>query len=113
MADTAWIALTSKERSMLTDALAALSGSAIHDKAEIEAMAAKLQPADPYPQITVGVHGGLVQWTLGNPFPIRICDYDGCDAELPDVDERGQRCSMWFEPAEIAADSSQFTERNR
>jgi hypothetical protein len=113
MAETAWIALTSKERSILTDALAAFPGSAIHDKAEIESIVAKLRPAEAYPQITVGVHGGLVQWTLGNPFPIRICDYDGCPQELPDIDERGQRCAMWFAPAETAAGSTQPIERNR
>jgi hypothetical protein len=50
----------------------------------------------------VGVHGGLVQGTLGNPLPIRICDYDGPDDDLPDMDERGQRCNMWFEPSDEA-----------
>ena len=57
----------------------------------------KLAQAQPHPDITIGVHGGLVQWVLGNPFPVRICDYDGFD--LPDVDERGQPCAIWFEPA--------------
>lgn len=52
------------------------------------------------PTITVGVHGGQVQWVLGNPFPIRVCDYDGSTAELPYVDERDQRCRMWFEPTD-------------
>jgi hypothetical protein len=43
---------------------------------------------------------------LGNPFPIRVCDYDGqSDEDLPDIDERGQRCRMWWE----AGDSSDVT----
>ena len=65
--------------------------------AEVENLAVKLAQAQPHPDITIGVHGGLVQWVLGNPFPVRICDYDGFD--LPDVDERGQPCAIWFEPA--------------
>jgi hypothetical protein len=58
---------------------------------------AKLASAGEGPNITIGVHGGLVQWVMGNPFPIRICDYDGDDNELPATDEQDQRCHMWFE----------------
>ena len=58
----------------------------------------------PHPDITVGVHGGQVQWTLGNPFPIRVCDYDGAsDEDLPDIDERGERCRMWWEPTDLTS----------
>jgi hypothetical protein len=48
---------------------------------------AKLASAGEGPNITIGVHGGLVQWVMGNPFAVRICDYDGEDHELPEVDE--------------------------
>jgi hypothetical protein len=41
-----------------------------------------------------------VQWTSGNPFPIRIVDYDGDKNDLPGVDENGRRCRIWFEPAD-------------
>jgi hypothetical protein len=68
---------------------------------EIDELTVKIVHAARHPHITVGVHGGQVQWTLGNPFPIRVCDYDGTsDDDLPDVDERGQRCRMWWEPVD-------------
>lgn len=60
----------------------------------------KLDPAKPYPDNTIGVFGGQVQWVLGNPFPIRICNYDGEKGDLPNLDERGQWCRQWFEPAQ-------------
>lgn len=67
---------------------------------EIEDLSKKPGLAELHPQITVGVYGGQVQWTLGNPFPIRVCDYDGEKEDLPDIDERGQRCRMWYEPGD-------------
>jgi len=103
MTDAAWMGLNSRERTLLLDALAALRRSSAQDATDIDALTIKLVHCAPHPDITVGVHGGQVQWTLGNPFPIRVCDYDGCDADLPDVDERGQRCRMWFEVASSAA----------
>ena len=66
--------------------------------AEINILTLKLVHSDPHPSITVGVYGGQVQWALGNPFPIRICDYDGDQEDLPDVDENGNPCRIWFEP---------------
>jgi hypothetical protein len=66
------------------------------------AITTKLALAAEGPNITVGVHGGLVQWVLGNPFPVRICDYDGEEHELPEKDERDQRCNMRF--ASVDAD---------
>jgi hypothetical protein len=99
----AWIELTTHERTVLLEALR-MARRVDHGSAnEIDALTVKLVHAAPHPNITVGVHGGQVQWTLGNPFPIRICDYDGESAELPDLDERGQRCRMWFEPVDADA----------
>jgi hypothetical protein len=100
MIDTAWIGLNTRERTLLLEALATLRRSHADDVRDIDALTIKLVHSAPHPDITVGVHGGQVQWTLGNPFPIRVCDYDGAsDEDLPDVDERGQRCRMWWEPA--------------
>ena len=65
------------------------------------ALVAKLERSEQSPAITIGVHGGLVQWVMGNPFPIRICDYDGERADLPDIDERNQRCTISFAPADV------------
>lgn len=102
MPDQHYIALTAAERDLIQYALAAV---AEHKKAhlpEMRLLSDRLSRADDqYPDITVGVHGGLVQWVTGNPFPIRICDYDGDGRELPNIDVRGQRCSMWFEPASV------------
>ena len=104
MTEATWIGLTVGDRDLLLAGLAALRRSRGRDRSDIDALTLRLVHSEPHPDITVGVHGGQVQWTLGNPFPIRICDYDGAsDEDLPDVDERGQRCRMWWEPAGGAA----------
>jgi hypothetical protein len=77
MPDTAWIGLSARERQLLLDALTPLRRASVNDANDIDALTNKLVHSTPYPNITVGVHGGQVQWTLGNPFPIRVCDYDG------------------------------------
>ena len=98
MSHRTWIGLSARERKTLLQALTALRVSSESDRRAIDALTAKLVHSAPHPDITVGVHGGQVQWTLGNPFPIRVCDYDGDREDLPDVDERGERCRIWFEP---------------
>lgn len=101
MSETSWIGLSARERALLLDALAALRRSNLDDPSNIDALTIKLVHSAPHPDITVGVHGGQVQWTLGNPFPIRVCDYDGTsDEDLPDIDQRGQRCRIWWEPVD-------------
>lgn len=95
-----WIEITTREQTLLLHALTDFRKSSPNRTRSIDRLTAKLVRADRNPTITVGVHGGQVQWTLGNPFPIRICDYDADDnSELPDIDERGQRCRIWWEPA--------------
>jgi hypothetical protein len=98
MASEVWLPLNEDERNLIRLALTSYALGGNHEAAT--ALSRKIATAAPYPDITVGVHGGLVQWTLGNPFPIRICDYDRSDEDLHDMDERGQRCAMWFEPAD-------------
>jgi hypothetical protein len=103
MIDTAWIGLNTRECTLLLEGLAMLRRSRAGAVREIDALTIKLVHSAPHPDIMVGVHGGQVQWTLGNPFPIRVCDYDGAsDEDLPDIDQRGQRCRMWWEPADAA-----------
>jgi hypothetical protein len=99
MSKRSWIGLTARERTVLLDALSSARKSKRSTAAEIDALTLKLVHSEQYPNITVGVHGGQVQWARGNPFPIRICDYDGDREELPDVDEHGGPCRIWFEPA--------------
>ena len=106
MTETAWIGLCAGERALLLDTLAALRRASRNVPKDIDALAIKLTHSAPYPDITVGVHGGQVQWTLGNPFPIRVCDYDGTsDEDLPDVDNRGRRCRMWLEPTDVGSEN--------
>jgi hypothetical protein len=94
-----WIGLTARERTLVLDALAALRRLDDRRRKDIDALTVKLVHGASHPDITIGVHGGQVQWTLGNPFPNRVCDYDGAsDEDLPDLDERGHRCRMWWEP---------------
>ena len=101
MAEAAWVGLTPQERALLLDALAILRRTTPESSSDIDALTIKIVHSARHPDITVGVHGGQVQWTLGNPLPIRVCDYDGAsDEDLPDIDERGQRCRMWLEPAD-------------
>jgi hypothetical protein len=101
MTEAAWIGLNAQERKLLLDALTILRRSNPNQARAIDPLTVKLVHSAPHPEITVGVHGGQVQWTLGNPFPICVCDYDGVsDEDLPDIDERGQRCRMWWEPAD-------------
>ncbi len=97
MAETAWVCLTATEIGLVLDALRSLAESRETDVRKIESVAVKFSQGKPYPNITIGVHGGQVQWAAGHPFPIRIRDYDGAEDELPDVDEQGQRCRTWFE----------------
>jgi hypothetical protein len=110
MTEATWIGLTSRERALLLDALVVLRRRA-EDAEDIDALTIKLVHSAPHPKITVGVHGGQVQWTLGNPFPIRICDYDGAaDEDFPDIDERGQRCRVCWEPADEKAKAGSSVE---
>jgi hypothetical protein len=102
MSNRIWIGLSGRERAILLDALKMLRHSRGDKTRDIDALTVKLFHSGPHPQITVGIHGGQVQWTLGNPFPIRVCDYDGDREDLPNIDERGQHCRMWFELANSA-----------
>lgn len=90
-----WITLGQNERKILISALRNLKNVEI-----TEPIISKLLDTGTSPNITVGVYGGQVQWVMGNPFPIRVCDYDGDKSDLSDRDERGQACRMWFEPTE-------------
>ncbi len=104
MSGAAWIKLNKSEQTLLLDALAALRSSTENDRRRIDRLTVKVIHNARYPRITVGVHGGQVQWAMGNPFPIRVCDYDGSsDEDLPDIDEHGQRCRIWWEPADNKA----------
>jgi hypothetical protein len=107
MIETAWIELTSHERAILLDALSSIRGSDRAGVPEIDALTIKLVHSEPHPKITVGVHGGMVQWVQGNPFPIRVLDYDNDYGDAPDVDEEGRSCRCSIEPVDKAAARAQ------
>lgn len=98
-----WISLSAADRAIVRKALARFRGKSTSEGAAARSVLQKLNSSSPYPKITVGVHGGQVQWALGNPFPVRVCDYDGDERDLPNVDERNQRCRIWFEPVDAEA----------
>ncbi len=93
----AWIGLTRRERNLLLDALRGLRNVERDRAPAVDRLTAKIVHSAPYPDITIGVYGGQVQWAQGNPFPIRICDYDGDQKDLADIDPLGERCRIWFE----------------
>ncbi len=100
MIENVWIGLTARERTLLLDALSTLREASRASAARIDALTTKVVHFDPYPKITVGVRGGQVQWVKGNPFPIRVLDYDNDYGDAPDLDEQGRRCRRSIEPAD-------------
>lgn len=103
MATDVWVSLSTEDKGTLRKALIQYARENIAESATIAGLLQKLEPATPYPSITIGVYGGQVQWALGNPFPIRICDYDGDKCDLPDLDEDGEWCRQWLEPPDANA----------
>jgi hypothetical protein len=93
-----WTYLTAGEEMLLLDALSSFRDRRRTKIAQVDALIVKLAKGALQPNITIGIHQGQVRSVRGNPFPIRICDYDGFD--LPDVDERGKPCEIWLEPAD-------------
>lgn len=100
MAPEVWLPLSQSERNLLRQALSAYARGDAANPQDVTALAAKIAGATPYPDITVGVYGGQVQWTSGNPFPLRIVDYDGEKDDLPNADDNGEPCRLWFEPSD-------------
>jgi hypothetical protein len=94
MSSDIWLCLSSSERALLREALSS------HGSEAATVLEKKVAEAGLHPDITVGVYGGQVQWTSGNPFPIRIVDYDGEREDLPATDENGDACRIWFEPSD-------------
>lgn len=102
MTETKWISITEQECSLLKQVIVRALANDLATK-PLRQFLDKLEKAALFPKITIGVYGGQVQWADGNPFPIRVCDYDGEEKDLPSVDENGHRCRMWFEPSDMEA----------
>ena len=97
MIDGKWTHLTTDEAAIILNALSSIRGTQDADIAKVDMLIDKLEKAESQPNIAIGIYRGQVYWTRGNPFPIRICDYDGFD--LPDVDEFGKACEITWEPS--------------
>jgi hypothetical protein len=99
MASEVWLGLTFGERSLLREALDHYSHSERAESDEIAAMLRKLDRAKPQPFVTVRVDGGFVEDIEGNPFPVRLYDYDVDGVDEPDFDDEGRACVISeFEP---------------
>lgn len=93
-----WVPLRPGEKRLLIEALRSTRRPKRGASGEIDVLVSKLRQAKSDPQITVEVAGGMVQCASGNPFPIRICDYDIEGQDGPDFDAHGEPCRIWFEP---------------
>lgn len=99
MASEVWLSLTANERSLLLEALTRYSGSKQAEEDELAAMRQKIERAKPQPWVTVRVGGGMVEEIAGNPFPVRLYDYDIDGVDDLGFDEDGRACVISeFEP---------------
>ncbi len=99
MASEVWLALNYNERALLREALIHYATSDRAEGEEVESMLRKIERAKPQPCVTVRVDGGFVEEIEGNPFPVRLYDYDIDGVEGPDFDEDGRACIISeFEP---------------
>ena len=101
MASEVWLGLTYSERSLLREALVHYSSSKHAEPDEVSALLAKLEHAKPAPCVIVRVDGGFVEEIAGNPFPVRLYDYDIDGVDELDFDEEGRGCVISeFEPVQ-------------
>lgn len=99
MASDVWLSLTAKERSLLLEALSDYAGSKQAEENEVAAVRTKVARAKPQPWVTVRVDGGFVEEIAGNPFPVRLYDYDIDGVDDLSFDEDGRACVISeFEP---------------
>ena len=96
------LVVTDQERRIILEALGKLTAeqsdraSAFELHSPVSALIDKLLAASLASAITIGIYGGQVQWVAGNSSPVRICDYDGEVNDLPNVDQDGQPCRVWY-----------------
>jgi len=100
MIETAWMELTSPRTDVLARCFVVSSCRRAPRHGRGRCADDQTCPCEPHPGITVGVHGGQVQWVKGNPFPIRVLDYDNDYGDAPDMDERGRALPCSIEPAD-------------
>lgn len=101
MTEMAWFAVTKRERALLLKALHALP-----ENRRISALISKLIDCSEAPAVTIGVRGGQVEWVKGNPFPVRVLDYDNDRCDAPDMDDCGRPCWSSIEPTDRRRGSS-------
>jgi hypothetical protein len=90
VASDIWLPLGSSERTLLREALAALSQSG-RAPGKLAPLMQKIEKAGPLPETVIRVEGGFVE-IEHNPNPILVYDYD-CDGEDElGTDECGRPC---------------------
>lgn len=99
MASEIWLPLTYGERSLMREALIHYLGNRHAMPSEVDALLSKIERAKPQPLVRVRVDGGFVEDIEGNPFPVRLYDYDIDGVDEPEFDEEGRACVISeFEP---------------
>src|SRR5690242_2897652 len=99
MASEVWLGLNFNERALMREALIHYTTSKHAEPDEVEALLRKLNRAKPQSCVTLRVDGGFVEEIEGNPFPVRLYDYDIDGVDEPDFDEDGRACVISeFEP---------------
>ena len=102
MGSAVWLSLTATERGLLREAVTYYSTSRHAEQDEIDAVQRRLDSAKPQPWVTVRVDGGMVEEIAGNPFPVRLYDYDIDGVDDLSFDEDGRACVISeFEPQTV------------
>lgn len=103
MTSEVWLSLTANERSLVLEALAHYAGSRRAEADEIDAMRRKIARAKPQPWVTTRVDGGFVEEVAGNPFPVRLYDYDIDGVDDLQFDDDGRACVISeYEPQHMS-----------
>ena len=108
MSKQTYLGLTKAERMLLEEALAEVVALKRPNSGEMSRLLTRIRRTEG-PKITVAVEGGMVQWASGNPFPIRICDYDTDGVHPKNKDELGRPCVISFVPEDEFANRSRYT----
>jgi len=94
--------LTAQERGLLLEALSHYSDGKRAEADEVDTMRGKIERAKPQPCVIMRVEGGFVEEIGGNPFPVRLYDYDIDGVDDPQFDEEGRACVISeYEPQRI------------
>lgn len=94
MVSDVWLPLSSDERNLLRDALAAYAAIDTADRKHLKALLSKIEKAQPLRNTVLRVDGGSVD-VENNPNEVLVYDYDcdGVEDEYLSPDEVGRFCN--------------------